>query len=82
MLRRLTLASCTLDAGERAERVQRLEALAARATSRTADELRFPPDAQLAAELAAAAALETLCCNVSFRLELDRDGMTLVVDAP
>ena len=77
MLRRLTLASCTLDADERAERVRRLEALAARATSRAGNELRFPPDAKLAAELAEAAALETQCCGVSFRLELDRDGITL-----
>ena len=80
MLRRLSLLECSLDADELSARAKRLSALEARALESGPHGLGFAPDPALAAEIAELASLETQCCKVRFRLEIEPDSLLLVVD--
>ena len=81
MLERLPTHACSLGERERSDRAKRLLALAARASSADepadAERLSFPPDPELAAELAEVAALETQCCPVAFTLTIERDALVV-----
>ena len=85
MLERLPTHACSLGERDRSERAKRLLALAARASSTEGspggERLSFPPDPELAAELAEVAALETQCCPVAFTLAIERDALVVEVRA-
>ncbi|MEU7113856.1 MerR family transcriptional regulator [Streptomyces sp. NPDC046182] len=79
--------ACTLDRTELSERTEQWRALVARAGRREEidDGLRlsFPPDADLAGQIAALAAAEQGCCAFfDFTLHLTPDSLQLSVRAP
>jgi hypothetical protein len=75
--------ACALDAREFAVRERRFAALAEHATAREESDsgvrLVFPTDSAIAAEAATIAALESVCCPLSFRLDVRRESMELLV---
>ncbi|WP_324611245.1 MULTISPECIES: hypothetical protein [unclassified Streptomyces] len=79
--------ACTLGGTELGERVEQWRLLVAKAEQRedTVNGLRlsFPPDAELAGQLAALAAAEQGCCAFfDFTLHLTTEALQLSVRAP
>ncbi|MFB6712754.1 hypothetical protein ACFCZY_05175 [Streptomyces sp. NPDC056237] len=79
--------ACTLGGADLGERIERWRTLVAKVEQREGidDGLRlsFPPDAELAGQLAALAAAEQDCCAFfDFTLHLTTDTLRLSVRAP
>jgi hypothetical protein len=81
------MTSCSLPASEQRQRLLNWAALVERAEDvvfgRDSVTLRFAPDPNLAKTAAELAGCEMGCCSfLKFRLEIDRNAVTLVVSAP
>jgi DNA-binding transcriptional MerR regulator len=78
---------CTLEAADRPRRLEEWRTLLARATAREAVDggvrLRFPFEADLAAEVARLAAAEQACCSFfDFTVRIAKAGLALEVRGP
>jgi hypothetical protein len=81
------MTSCSLPASEQRERLLDWAALVERAEDvvfgRDTVTVRFAPDPNLAKTAAELAGCEMGCCSfLKFRLEIDRNAVTLVASAP
>jgi hypothetical protein len=81
------MTSCSLPASEQRERLRDWAALIDRAEDvafgGSTATVRFAPDPALAGAAAELAGCEMGCCSfLKFRLEIDREAVTLVASAP
>jgi hypothetical protein len=81
------VTSCSLPASEQRERLRDWAALLARAEDvvfgPSTVTVRFAPDPALATAAAELAGCEMGCCSfLKFRLEIDREAVTLAASAP
>jgi hypothetical protein len=82
MIERLSTYACALDDEELAERRSRFRELAQHAVARDESSWRFPPELELARELAELAVLESRCCGASFALSVEPNGLRLALVSP
>jgi hypothetical protein len=75
VIEQLATYACTLDDEELGERRSRFAELARHAVARDEGGWSFPPELELARELAELAVLESRCCGASFALTVEPDGL-------